>query len=313
MFLSDRAAADRTVPVSPAIDRTRWRDDGPYLAALLPAVVLLALFFVFPALWALYTSMTSLSLLDFAGGGTRWVGLDNYRRLLDDPDFPKVVKNTLVFVAGSAVAGQTLGGLALALLLDHARTKRYRLGSLAYAAVLLAWISPPVLAGFIWGGIYDYDDGTLNRALDLVGVGPIDVLAEWPMLGVIVADAWRGVAFAMLIFLASLQMIPPAIYEAARVDGAGLWARFRDHTLPGISHALALVLIMTTIVTMGSFVLILIMTNGDPGKQTETLGLYAFHWGYGNLEIAYGSAISTVMLGLNLVLAAVYLRIARVR
>jgi multiple sugar transport system permease protein len=313
MFLSKQATADQAIEASLGASQDRWRDDMPYLAALAPAAVILTLFFVFPALWALYTSMTSLSLLDFAGGGAHWVGLDNYRRLLDDPDFTKVVKNTAVFVFGSAVIGQTLGGLLLALLLDHAQTKRYRLGHLAYAAILLAWISPPVLAGFIWGGIYDYDDGTLNQALSLVGLGPVDVLGKTPMLGVIVADAWRGVAFGMLICLGALQMIPPSIHEAARVDGAGVWARFRDHTLPGISHALALVLIMTTIVTMGSFVLILIMTNGDPGKQTETLGLYAFHWAYGNLEIAYGSAISTVMLGVNLVLAAIYLRIVRVR
>ncbi|MGH2559731.1 MAG: carbohydrate ABC transporter permease, partial [Thermomicrobiales bacterium] len=203
--------------------RSRWRDELGYFVALSPATVILVLFFIFPALWAIYASLTSLELAGLGATETRWVGLENYRRLWNDPDFPMIGRNTVVFVLGAGVIGQSGLGLTLALLLDHARAKRYRLAGVAYGAVLLAWICPPALAAFIWGGIYDYDDGPINAVLETVSLGPIDMLGSAPMLSVILAEVWRGVAFAMLIFLAALQMIPPAAYEAARVDGADAW------------------------------------------------------------------------------------------
>ncbi|MEA2514537.1 MAG: multiple sugar transport system permease protein, partial [Thermomicrobiales bacterium] len=285
----------------------------PYVLATLPAAIILALFFLAPALWAVYISLTDKALLRLDGGSTQFIGLDNYRALADIADFRKFVWNTVVFVAGSAVVGQTGLGLALALLLHHATGRGYRLSSLAYAAVLVAWISPPVFAGSVWGGIFEYRHGLLNTALGKVGLGPVDMLGQYPMLSVIIADVWRGTAFAMVIFLGALQTVPRTIYEAARVDGAGIWHRFWDQTLPSLRHVVALVLLTTTLVTMGSFLLILILTNGDPGYQTETIALFAFHRAFGQYEIGFGAAISVVMLAMNLLFAALYLRLARVK
>ena len=124
-----------------------------------PAAILLGLFFLFPAVWAIYVSTTSLSLTDLSAISPSFVGLDNYRRLFENPDFPKFVKNTIVFVVGSAVIGQTIGGLGVALLLHRANARGYRMGSIAFAAVLIAGICPPTLAGTIWGGIFDYPSG----------------------------------------------------------------------------------------------------------------------------------------------------------
>jgi multiple sugar transport system permease protein len=285
----------------------------PFVLATLPAAIILALFFLAPALWAVYISLTDKALLRLDGGSTQFIGLDNYRALADIADFRKFVWNTVVFVAGSAVVGQTGLGLALALLLHHATGRGYRLSSLAYAAVLVAWISPPVFAGSVWGGIFEYRHGLLNTALGKVGLGPVDMLGQYPMLSVIIADVWRGTAFAMVIFLGALQTVPRTIYEAARVDGAGIWHRFWDQTLPSLRHVVALVLLTTTLVTMGSFLLILILTNGDPGYQTETIALFAFHRAFGQYEIGFGAAISVVMLAMNLLFAALYLRLARVK
>ncbi|MEA2597844.1 MAG: multiple sugar transport system permease protein [Thermomicrobiales bacterium] len=285
----------------------------PYVLATLPAAIILALFFLAPVLWAVYISLTDKALLRLDGGSTQFIGLDNYRALADIADFRKFVWNTVVFVAGSAVVGQTGLGLALALLLHHATGRGYRLSSLAYAAVLVAWISPPVFAGSVWGGIFEYRHGLLNTALGKVGLGPVDMLGQYPMLSVIIADVWRGTAFAMVIFLGALQTVPRTIYEAARVDGAGIWHRFWDQTLPSLRHVVALVLLTTTLVTMGSFLLILILTNGDPGYQTETIALFAFHRAFGQYEIGFGAAISVVMLAMNLLFAALYLRLARVK
>jgi multiple sugar transport system permease protein len=286
------------------------RREAPYVAATLPAAVILAFFFVTPAIWAIGTSLTDRAL---TRSETHWIGLDNYRVLWHNPDFPKFIRNSISFILGSAVIGETGLGLTLALLIDHATRCRYRLAGLAYAAVLAAWICPPALAGAIWGEIYVFGlrDGPLNVMLTTVGLPRVDMLGNYPMLSVVIAEVWRGTAFAMVIFLGALQTVPRSMYEAARVDGAGAWRQFVDHTLPSIRHALALVLMMTTIVAMGSFLLILILTNGDPGLQTETLALFAYHTAFVPFEIGYGAAIAVVMLVANLLFALVYLRLTR--
>ena len=289
-----------------------YRREAPLLAALTPAAVLLAVFFVIPAVWAIGTSLTDRALLGIGATDTQFVGLDNYRRLWNNPDFPKVVRNTVVFVAGSALIGQTGLGLALALLLDHAKTQRARLAPLAYAAVLVAWIVPPAMAGAIWGTIFAYRDGPLNNLLNAVGLPSVDMLSDHPMLAVTIADAWRGTAFAMVIFLGALQTVPSSVYEAARIDGANAWRRLRDHTLPLVSQLFVVVLLTTTIVTSGSFLLNLVMTNGGSAYETETIALFAYHRAFGSYDIGFGSAIAMVMLALNLLFAAVYLRVARI-
>ena len=283
----------------------------PRQIMIMPAAVLLALFFVGPALWAVYSSLTDRALIGFGAAETEFIGFDNYRRLWNNPDFPIFVRNTVVFVVGSAIVGQTGLGLLLALLIDHARSRRAVLGPIAYAAVLVAWITPPTLAGAIWGNIFEYRHGVLNSSLRAVGLDRVDMLTDHPMLSVIIADVWRGTAFAMVIFLGALRTIPPTIHEAARVDGANAWSRFRDHTLPLVSQLGVIVLVTTTITTMGSFLLILILTNGGPSYQTETMMLFAYHSAFSGYEIGFGAAISMVMLAINLLLAALFLRIAR--
>ena len=295
-----------------ASGHSRFRRDAPYLATITLAVLLLSIAYVFPAIWAIYASLTDRALLGFGAQETEFIGLDNYRRLWDTPDFPKFVRNSVAFVIGSAVIGQTGLGFVLALLIDHAHRCRARLGSLAYAAVLVAWVSPPAFAAAVWGNVFDYRHGVLNSALGSMGIGPVDMLGEYPMLSVILADVWRGTAFAMVIFLGALQTIPPQVHEAARLDGAGAVRRLRDLTVPLLAHIGAIVLLITTMTTLGAFMLILILTNGDPAYQTETLALFAFHRAFSTYEIGFGAAISVVMLGVNLLFALVYLRIARV-
>jgi multiple sugar transport system permease protein len=278
-----------------------------------PAALLLALFFVGPSLWALYTSFTNKALVGIDAARPRFVGLDNYQRLLSDPDFAAVVLNSVVFVVGSALIGQFVLGLLLALLLDHAERRRYRLATLAYAAVLLAWVNPTVIAGFLWVAMFDFFYGSLNTGLQALGFAPVDWLGRFPMLAVVIANIWRGTAFTMLIFLGGLKTIPTDIYEAARVDGANAWRRFWDHTLPSLKPIAALALLSITMSTFGTFILIQTLTNGGPGIQTETIALYAFHEAFRSYSIGYGSTIAVVMLLLNVAFAVLYLRWSRAR
>ena len=290
-----------------------WQRHGPYVIGLVPAAALLALFFVGPAIWAAYASLTNRALVGIDAANPRFIGLDNYRRLADDPDFVQVFLNSLVFVAGSAMVGQFALGLALALLVDHAEHRGYRLVTIAYGAIVLAWVNPTLIAGFQWVAMFDFYYGSFNRALNAVGLPSINWLGEAPMLSVIVVNIWRGTAFAMLIFLGALRTIPTQIHEAARVDGAGAWQRFWDHTLPSLRQIAVLVLLSVTISTFGTFILIQTLTAGGPGIHTETIALYAYHAAFEFYEIGYGSTIAVTMLAINLVFATIYLRVARPR
>jgi multiple sugar transport system permease protein len=284
-----------------------------YLAGLSPAAFLLALFFVGPALWALGSSFTNRALVGIDAANPRFVGLDNYARLFSDPDFGRVILNSVIFVVGSAIIGQFVLGLLLALLLDHAQRRGFLATNLVYGAVLLAWVNPTIIAGFLWVAMFDFYNGSLNTGLHVLGAQPVNWLGQGPMLAVIIANTWRGTAFTMLIFLGALRTIPSDIYEAARVDGAGAFRRFWDHTLPLLRPIAALTLLSVTMATFGTFILIQTLTNGGPAFQTEVIALYAFHEAFQNHAVGYGSTISVVMLALNLAFAVVFLRWSRAR
>jgi len=284
-----------------------------YLAGLSPAAFLLALFFVGPALWALASSFTNRALVGLDAANPRFVGLDNYARLFSDPDFGRVILNSVIFVIGSAIIGQFVLGLLLALLLDHAQRRGFLASNLVYASVLLAWVNPTIIAGFLWVAMFDFYNGSLNAGLHVVGAAPGNWLRQGPMLAVIIANTWRGTAFTMLIFLGALRTIPSDIYEAARVDGASAFRRFWDHTLPILRPIAALTLLSVTMATFGTFILIQTLTNGGPAFQTEVIALYAFHEAFQNHAVGYGSTISVVMLALNLAFAIVFLRWSRAR
>ncbi|HXI80578.1 MAG TPA: sugar ABC transporter permease [Verrucomicrobiae bacterium] len=284
-----------------------------YLAGLSPAAFLLALFFVGPALWAIGSSFTNRALVGLDAANPRFVGLDNYARLFSDPDFGRVILNSVIFVIGSAIIGQFVLGLLLALLLDYAQRRGFLATSLVYAAVLLAWVNPTIIAGFLWVAMFDFYNGSLNAGLHVVGAPPVNWLGQGPMLAVIIANTWRGTAFTMLIFLGALRTIPSDIYEAARVDGASAFRRFWDHTLPILRPIAALTLLSVTMATFGTFILIQTLTNGGPAFQTEVIALYAFHEAFQNHAVGYGSTISVVMLALNLAFAVVFLRWSRAR
>ncbi|HEY8437119.1 MAG TPA: sugar ABC transporter permease [Candidatus Limnocylindrales bacterium] len=284
-----------------------------YLAGLSPAVFLLALFFVGPALWALVSSFTNRALVGIDAANPRFVGFDNYVRLFSDPDFVRVIVNSVVFVIGSAIIGQFVLGLLLALLLDHAQRRGFVATGVVYAAVLMAWVNPTIIAGFLWVAMFDFYNGSLNTGLHVLGIGPVNWLGQGPMVAIVVANTWRGTAFTMLIFLGALRTIPSDIYEAARVDGAGAFRRFWDHTLPMLRPIAALTLLSVTIATFGTFILIQTLTNGGPAFQTEVIALYAFHEAFQNHAVGYGSTIAVVMLTLNLAFAIVFLRWSRAR
>jgi ABC-type sugar transport system permease subunit len=275
-------------------------------AFCLPAIAVMAAVALGPLVWAFWESL-HLHDLRMPWRGRPFVGAGNYAELIGDPRFLAALAHTALFAAGS-VALELVLGLALALGLQGA----FRGRALARTAALLPWALPTVVAGLVWRFLFEGETGAVNRALTALGASeaPVwfaDALLAW--VPIVLADVWKTTPFVALILLAALQGIDPALYEAARVDGAGAWQRFRHVTLPLLRPAILVVLVFRTLDALRVFDLIWVLTGGGPGTATEPLALYAFHALLGDLRFGFGSALSVVAFALALALAALYVRL----
>lgn len=274
---------------------------------LLPAMFLLAVFFVGPVIWAIYGSFTNLALTGPDALNPRIVGGDNYADLLSDPAFPLAVWLTLVFVVASAIVGQNVLGLAVALMM---RSASKPVVAVTRTVIVMTWIMPEIVGAFV---LYAYFNktGTLNALLEAVGLAGPNWLFEFPMLAVIAANIWRGTAFSMMVYQAALSEVPPELTEAAMIDGATGRQRFLQVTLPVIRPTVATNLMLTTLQTLAVFTLIWVMTSGGPVNASTTLPVLAFKVAFRTGDVGYGTAIATVMLLVGAAFAAVYVRALR--
>jgi multiple sugar transport system permease protein len=226
--------------------------------------------------------------------------------LFQDPSFYQSLWLTLVFVFLSAIVGQFVLGLLAALLLNR---KGLRGEALFSAAILMPLVVPETIAAYAWAsmlapGAY----GMANKLIGLFGVPPVDWLQQQPMAAIIIVNIWRGIAFAMIIFLAALQGIQPDILEAAAIDGAGAWRRLIYVTLPLLRYAILLYMLLTTIFTFGIFGLVYVLTAGGPGTATQILGIYIYQTSFRFFQLGYGSAAAVVTRLIALSLGLFYVR-----
>lgn len=271
---------------------------------LLPALLLLLVFFAGPMLWSVYTAFTNMAL---TGSATvDFVGVDNFTRMAQDPTFLHSLLLTLVFVVGSAVIGQNTLGLLIALLL-RGRSRAAR--TVVTGLVIAAWAVPETVAGFCWYAFL-YRTGTLNQLLEHIGFQQ-NWLYTTPMLAVILANVWRGTAFSMLVYSAALSDVPPELVEAAQVDGASAWQRLRHITLPMIRRSIVSNLMLITLQTLAAFGLIYVMTGGGPGTASQTTPLYMYQQSFKFYQLGYGTAMALVLLLIGALFSAVYLRLIK--
>ncbi|MCX5214702.1 sugar ABC transporter permease [Kitasatospora sp. NBC_00240] len=273
---------------------------------LLPSLVLLLVFLAGPIGYCVYYAFTDLQLT--GASGTNFVGLRNFTRAFDDPDFLNAVELTLVFVVGSAVIGQNSLGLALAALMEKA-SKPVR--SITGAVVVAAWVLPEVVAGYLMYAFF-YQQGSLNAILRLLHLPQQNWLYTLPILAVCIANVWRGTAFSMLVFSAALSEVPKELVEAAEMDGAGPWQRLWRVTLPVIRRAVLTNLMLVTLQTLSVFGLIYTMTRGGPGNSSQTLPVFMYQQAFQNSLIGYGTAVALVLLAVGGVFSAVYIRMLKV-
>nr|WP_227497390.1 sugar ABC transporter permease [Planctomonas psychrotolerans] len=274
---------------------------------LLPAVILLAVFLLGPVISSFYGSLTDSSLSGASAQDSRFVGLDNYSALFADADFPKSILLTLLFLVASAIVGQNVLGLGLALLM---RSSNRVVRSLVGTLVVTAWVLPEIVAAFAAYAFFN-DSGTLNNMLGAVGIDGPNWLYTLPMLSVILANVWRGTAFSMLVYAAALQDVPPEITESAEVDGAHGWQRLIFITIPMIRRSISTNLMLTTLQTLSVFTLIFVMTGGGPGTDSSTLPVLAYQEAFQFGQLGFGTAIATIMLLVGAVFSIAYIRVLK--
>lgn len=283
------------------------RDRLILLSFLVPALALLVGFLLVPALWAVYLSFTDKALTGVQARHPSFIGLQNYANLFQDSSFYQSLELTLVFVFLSAIVGQFVLGLLAAVLLNR---KGLHGDAFFSAAIVLPLIVPETIAAYAWGSMLTSSNyGFVNRLIGLVGVAPVNWLQDQPMASIIIMNIWRGIAFAMILFLAALQGISPSVLEAAAMDGAGPWSRFVHVILPLLRYAILLYMLLTTISTFGIFGLVYVLTAGGPGTATQILGIYIYNTSFRFFEIGYGSAAAVVTLLVALVLGLIYVRV----
>lgn len=277
------------------------------LLPLAPAVVLMLVFLAGPVLWSFYGSLTNQALTGYRAANPEFIGLDNYTALLTDDGFWKAVVLTVVFVGASAVIGQNVLGMALALLL---RATSAGVRGVVSAIVVVAWVLPEIVAAFALYAFFS-TDGTLNNVLGWFGLTGPTWLISVPMLAVVLANIWRGTAFSMMVYGAALSEVPPEISEAAAIDGATGPQRFFRITVPMIRRSISTNLMLTTLQTLAVFTLIWVMTGGGPGTDSSTLPVLAYQEAFKFAQVGYGTAIATVTLLVGAVFSIVYIRVLK--
>jgi len=272
------------------------------LLLLLPAFALLAGVVLYPIATLLWTSTQQMHLAQPWLEG--FVGLENYRRALEDDRFWSSMGNTALYVI-ITVPGAVVLGLALAMLANLPFRVKWpvRLG------LLLPWALPLVFAGLIFRWFFEYEQGVVNAMLHAFGAEPLRWLST-PSLAFIatsLAIIWKSSSFVALVLLAGLQAIPASLYEAADVDGASFWQKFWRITLPMLIPALVVAMIFRTITAIQTFDIPYAMTGGGPGHATETLAMYVHRTTIDVLDFGYGSALAALMFLISLSVTSVYI------
>jgi len=284
----------------------RWRFNSAYLF-IAPSVILIGVFIAEPIVQSGWMSLHNWTV----GESThKFVGLDNYTNLFHDSRFWNALKVTAIYTAAVSV-GQVVLGLAIASRLR--RTTWY--SALLRTAYFFPFIASLVVVGIIWKFLLDPQVGLVDAWLTDIGISPPDWLqsTSWALPTVIVVGIWKNVGFTMIVLLASMQQVSADLYEAAALDGAGSWQRFRNVTLPALRPALLFTTLIATISGLQLFDLVFSMTSGGPIFHTESVVMYLYEKGFVEFQMGYASALAWVLFVIILAISAVQLRVLRYR
>jgi multiple sugar transport system permease protein len=279
---------------------------GAAWSFLLPAMLLIGIFFFLPVLGSLILSFTDFDLYSLGDRSVlRFIGVENYVRLFQNPDFGRALRNTFYY-------GLVGGPLSIAASLGAALLVNAKLAPLRgfFRSVYFApYVTTLVAAAVIWRYLLNTRYGLINYGLGALGIGPIDWLgdARWALPAIILMSIWKNFGYNMVIFVAGLQSIPDELYEAAELDGAGRWRRFRHVTLPMLAPTLGFVTIITLIGYFQLFAEPYVMTQGGPLKSTTSLVLLMYEEGFRWWRMGVAAAVAFVLFDIVLIGTAIQL------
>jgi ABC-type sugar transport system permease subunit len=269
---------------------------------VLPAVGLVFGVTVYPTFQVLRSSLTNWSL---NRPQVRFIGLQNYEWLFTDAQFWLTLGNTAIFSLGVL-----LSVLSLGLLLALALNEQLPFRTFFRSAVVMPWAITAVVAGVMWRWMLLPDIGVVPYVLEFVGLRiPFFLQSTTALMVLIVVEVWRSTGYGMILLLAGLQGIDPALHEAAKVDGASYVQYVRRIVIPLLIPTILIVTILMTIRTVNLIDLVLVVTGGGPARQTETLGLFMWKESFQLYSIGYGSAIAVLMFLMNLVMTYFYVKV----
>jgi multiple sugar transport system permease protein len=292
--------------------RTRRRRElaAAYLFAA-PGFLLFAVVILYPAVRALQISLYRWAIVP--GVPSQFLGLHNYNRVIHDPIFWRALENTGFYMLAT-VPTQIALGLAVAVLLDARMPARGLFRTLYYLPVVTSWVVVALLFRYLFltdGGLVNW---ALHDQLHVLGHNVDWLGSRWTaMIAISTLGVWKGVGWSMVIFLAALQTVPQELKEAAAVDGANAWQRFRVVTVPAIMPVIAFVTVMLVIGGFNVFTSVFLMTNGGPLDETQVLLTYMYRQAFTFLDFGYGSALSFTLTLTVAVLSFAQLRFFRRR
>jgi multiple sugar transport system permease protein len=270
-----------------------WLENDNVLGMILimPLLLVILGLVAYPLLSAVWLSMNE----KVVGGVPRFVGLSHYYRLIRDNVFQRTIVNNFIYTA-AIVSLKLMLGTGIALLIN----KEFKGRSLIRGLLLLPWAVPALVTALTWRWIYDDLSGVLNHILMSIGLiqAPVSWLANMAtaMPAAIAVSVWRGTPFFAITLLAGLQSIPPELYEAAEVDGANRWQKFRHVDLPGLMSVAGVVTLLATIWTFNEFQIVYVLTGGGPAHATELFSTLAYQIGIGTMRLGEAAACSLMFL-----------------
>jgi ABC-type sugar transport system permease subunit len=276
---------------------------------LLPAMVIIVGLVGYPLVRTVYLSFTDTGLGNLIYGGSTYVGLDNFKEVFSDEHLRTSLVNTVVF-GTACVAGTMVFGFAVALLLNQ----RLRGNVLFSIAVMLPWAVPALAASAIWKWLFDSRYGFVNWALVNLGFGSFQDYAWFAgrfsaYVAIFITVVWQSFPFIALSLLAGLQTLPKETLQAAAVDGAGPWQRFRLVTLPLLRPIVAVLVVFSTIWDFKIFDQIYVMAAGVPDRAADTAAVAAYREGFALSHYGLGSAVAVVLFLILLVCSILYVRL----
>lgn len=287
--------------------RTLFGNERAGYLFLLPTLIFLLVTIGYPLFDTGRMAFQEVTLSTLARGERPYIGLENFRNVLNDPAFPIALKNSLVFTVAS-VTFQFLIGLFLALLLNEVFPLRHLFRGLLLSGIRI----PPIVSGTIFLWLFNYDFGFINFIMLKIGLvsEPVRWLLEpnYALLTIILTNIWLGIPFNVILLAGGLTGIPEDIYEAAKVDGANVPQRLLHLTLPLMKPTILATVMLGSIYTLRVFDVIWVMTQGGPVNATEVLPTLAYRETFNRFDFGGGAAISLIMLGILFFIALLYVR-----